>query len=157
MWYQRSASHLSRSLKSWSATALMASPGRWARMLQSMRWSDFSWPLTGSTADRRRSSRLIWPVMRHLKVRQNARAVCSLRLGQQSQAIDYLKPEILRNGSTAPHNVIRNAWIVTYATALALSGDPQGAVRALGWVKEACQPAPPSLAALSTPGVSHSA
>lgn len=72
--------------------------------------------------------------------RANARAVCALRLGQPRQAIDYLQPELLPNGAVIPHKVKPDAWIVTYATALALAGDPRGAERALGWVKDAGHP-----------------
>ena len=42
----------------------MALPTAWARKLRPMRWSVFRWPMTGSTAERRRSSRLIASVTR---------------------------------------------------------------------------------------------
>jgi hypothetical protein len=67
----------------------------------------------------------------------NARAVSALRLGQVQQAINLLHPSILPNGARSPPETIPDAGIITYATALALAGDPRGAGLALERVKDA--------------------
>jgi len=66
----------------------------------------------------------------------NARAVCALRLGEARAAIDLLHPAVLPDGVRSPPETTPDAWIITYATALALAGDPGSASRALEWVKD---------------------
>jgi uncharacterized protein YecA (UPF0149 family) len=70
----------------------------------------------------------------------NARAVCALRLGYPPQAVQLLRPVVLPNEARSPPEKTPDNWIINYATALALTGDPGGAGRALGWVKDASYP-----------------
>jgi hypothetical protein len=71
---------------------------------------------------------------------ENARAVCALRLGNPATAIRLLRPAVLPDGARVPAKATPDTWILTYATALAMSGDPGGAARALEWVKGAGHP-----------------
>lgn len=63
------------------------------------------------------------------------KVVCALRLGRVQQAVDLLRPVLLPGGARIPTETTPDAWIVTYATALALDGDLRGAHAALRWVK----------------------
>jgi tetratricopeptide (TPR) repeat protein len=65
----------------------------------------------------------------------HARAVCALRLGQPQEAALLIQPAVLPDGVHVPPDITPDAWIVTYATALALADDPRGAEHALGWVR----------------------
>lgn len=66
----------------------------------------------------------------------HAAAVQSLRRGHAGEAIDLLRPALLPDGARVPSDTTPDNWIVTYATALALAGDPRSADRALEWVKD---------------------
>jgi hypothetical protein len=71
---------------------------------------------------------------------ENALAVCALRLGYPPNAITLLRPVIMPEGARVPPQATPDAWIITYATALAMAGDPGGAAHALGWVKATGRP-----------------
>jgi hypothetical protein len=66
----------------------------------------------------------------------NARAVCLMRLGRPEEAVKVLRPVAVEGGGVFLHTNAPLAAKINFATALALSGNPQGTVGVLNEIEQ---------------------
>lgn len=71
----------------------------------------------------------------------NARSVCFLRMNKPASAVSILRPLVLDSGTLGIKDQIPDAYLINYATALAMFGNPVQAIRALQNLKSQEHPA----------------